>query len=229
MKLPDIRQAADLIDSGEIDQARVMLQNILHVVPQHLSVRVLLARIFEAEGDHPAALVMWKQAAFYGPEVTIIEEGLRHAILRKQFGKPGEFILPEGIDSPSSAAPISEADTEPASEDDVAAVFGGPTAGPSPASRSKPADPVPEFQDLDKLIEELESAAIVPDPDIPMMDPGDLDLDIEDVVSETLARIYANQSYFEEAAQVYEKLAQQHPDRREEFLGKVAEMKGMSS
>ena len=84
---------------------------------------------------------------------------------------------------------------------------------------------IPEFQDLDRLIQELESASIVPNPDIPMLTDEDLEQDLEDVVSETLARIYANQSYFKEASAVYEKLAEQKPDRAEEYMRLAAEMK----
>lgn len=99
----------------------------------------------------------------------------------------------------------------------VRRVYGEGTAFPRPG--------VPSFQDLDKLIEELESARIIPNPDIPMMAESDMESDIEDAVSETLARIYAHQNYFEEAARVYEKLAEQKPDRAEEFRRKAGEMR----
>ncbi len=85
--------------------------------------------------------------------------------------------------------------------------------------------PTPEFQDLDKLIEELETARIVPDPEVDMIPQSDLDTEIEDVVSETLARIYAHQKYFLEAADVYEKLSDQHPEQREMFKAKAQEMR----
>ena len=190
-----------MIEEGRIEPARTVLQNILHKVPSHLSARVLLARILEGEGEHAAALTMWKQAAFHGPGVKLIEDGLRAALLRGRFGQPVPMEpLPPGSD-PVAAAPS----------------FRAAPAGPE--------DNPPEFQDLDKLINELETASIVPDPDIPMVSESDLESDIEDVVSETLARIYANQSYFEEASHVYEKLAEQHPARRNEFLERAREMK----
>jgi tetratricopeptide (TPR) repeat protein len=199
MPLPDIRQAATMIEEGRIEPARTVLQNILHKVPSHLSARVLLARILEAEGDHAAALTMWKQAALHGPGISLIENGLREALLRIRFGAPVPIEpMPPGLDT--AAAPASVI----------------PQAPPAPA---------PEFQDLDKLIHELETASIVPDPDIPMIAESDLESDIEDAVTETLARIYANQSYWTEAAQVYEKLAVQHPERKAEFLQRAREMK----
>lgn len=202
MPLPDIRQAATMIEEGRIEPARTVLQNILHKVPSHLSARVLLARILEAEGDHPAALAMWKQAALHGPGVRLIENGLWESLLRVRFGAPLPIeSLPPGPDLSSSA----------------------PT--PLPTVEESPSAVTPEFQDLDKLIHELETASIVPDPDIPLVSESDLESDIEDAVTETLARIYANQSYWTEAAQVYEKLAVQHPERKQEFLQRAREMK----
>ncbi|MGB0649990.1 MAG: hypothetical protein ACPG8N_00920 [Rhodothermales bacterium] len=212
MPLPDIRQAATMIEEGRIEPARTVLQNILHMVPSHLSAHVLLARIFEAEGDTTGALTMWKQAAYYGPGVALIEQGLREALLRQRFGNPVP-IEPLPADQPVTLPAAPAVQAQPVS------------VAPTPIPGQRAGMPPPEFQDLDKLINELETASIVPDPDIPMVSADDLESDIEDVVSETLARIYANQSYFEEAASVYEKLAAQHPYRKDEYLQRAAEMK----
>lgn len=78
--------------------------------------------------------------------------------------------------------------------------------------------------DFDNLIRELEAARIVPDPDIDTISETELENDIEDLVSETLARIYATQKYYAEAQETYETLARQHPDRRYEFETKAIEM-----
>lgn len=79
--------------------------------------------------------------------------------------------------------------------------------------------------DLDRLIGELESARIEPDPDTEEAPEPDLEDDTEDVVSETLARIHASQNNYREAARIYDKLALQDPDRAEEFREKAAEMR----
>lgn len=83
----------------------------------------------------------------------------------------------------------------------------------------------PGFQDLNRLIEELESARIVPNPDIPVVSDDELETEVNDVVTETLARIYENQQYFSEAILVYEKLAEQHPDRSEEFRDRATHLR----
>lgn len=87
----------------------------------------------------------------------------------------------------------------------------------------------PYLSDLDRLIDELESARIVPRPDLDALPPPDLEDDIEDVVSETLARIYASQRQFDEAARVYELLSAQQPERAAEFLRKAEEMRARAS
>ncbi|MCH7638777.1 MAG: hypothetical protein IH855_04875 [Bacteroidetes bacterium] len=82
--------------------------------------------------------------------------------------------------------------------------------------------------DLDSLIRELEDAPRI------RLNPNFIGEDEEegfddeiadDMVSETLARIYVAQGQFGEAASVYETLADQHPERAEEFLEKAADVR----
>ena len=68
----------------------------------------------------------------------------------------------------------------------------------------------------------------MPDPTIKVVDVAAIESDVEDVVSETLARIYSNQRFYEEAAAVYDKLASQQPARAEEFRKKASEIRGRS-
>lgn len=79
--------------------------------------------------------------------------------------------------------------------------------------------------DLDRLIEELESARIEPDPNVEEVDPADVSSETEDLVSETLARIYEAQNEFRQAAQIYVKLASQEPDQARSYLERAAEMR----
>ena len=230
MSLPDIQQASNLLKSGQLVDARMMLQNLLHQVPNHLSARVLLARLNEAEGDDDAALTIWKQAAYLCPGNVVIESGLRDAILNKQFGRQVAIVIPkwdleeDSVSEPLGVA-VRVAKLEPLPPSAIWVPPSEPSTITDQVKDEEEEDAIPELQDLDKLIQELGSASIVPNPDIPMLTDEDLEQDLEDVVSETLARIYANQSYFKEASVVYEKLAEQKPGRAEEFMKKAAEMK----
>jgi len=237
MSLPDIQQASNLLKSGQLVDARMMLQNLLHQVPNHLSARVLLARLNEAEGDDDAALTIWKQAAYLCPGNVVIESGLRDAILNKQFGRQVAIVIPKwDLEEDSVSEPLGVAVRVAKLEPLPPSAIWVPPSEPSTITdqvkdeeEEEEEDAIPELQDLDKLIQELGSASIVPNPDIPMLTDEDLEQDLEDVVSETLARIYANQSYFTEASAVYEKLAEQKPDRAEEYMRMAAEMKQKSS
>ena len=97
------------------------------------------------------------------------------------------------------------------------------------SERRAPRVAAADMDDLDRLIEELETARIVSNPDIDDIPAEDLQDEIEDVVSETLAKIYAAQRYFDEAGRVYEKLAVQNSDRSEEFGKKAVEMRRRAS
>ncbi len=115
---------------------------------------------------------------------------------------------PELADTPTSSA-------EPSSPDD--------------ASNETPAERVDQMEqqgdDLDRLINELESARIEPQPDVDDVPAPDLDNDVDDIVSETLARIHEAQDKFRKAAQIYVKLASQEPDKARQYLQKAAEMR----
>ena len=84
------------------------------------------------------------------------------------------------------------------------------------------------IDDLDRLIGELEAARIVPQPDLENIPPVELEDEIDDVVTETLARIYASQKKYDEAARIYEQLAHQQPQEAAKFLQLAAEMHGLA-
>jgi len=115
-----------------------------------------------------------------------------------------------------------------------------PTEGPSstPAEQIDHLDDGEEPDDLDRLINKLQSAQIDPDPgaemsapppapedsDAPSAEEGEHD-PTEEVVSETLAKIHEGQNDYERAAHIYAQLAEQEPDRADEFQEKAAEMR----
>ncbi|PSQ96215.1 MAG: hypothetical protein BRD55_07100 [Bacteroidetes bacterium SW_9_63_38] len=82
-----------------------------------------------------------------------------------------------------------------------------------------------EDDDLDHLIDELESARIEPNPDVEDVPTPDLDDNVDDIVSETLGRIHEAQEQYRKAAQIYVKLASQEPEQARAHLQKASEMR----
>jgi tetratricopeptide (TPR) repeat protein len=82
-----------------------------------------------------------------------------------------------------------------------------------------------EDDDLERLIDELESARIEPNPEVEDVPTPDLDDNVDDIVSETLARIHEAQDQYRKAAQIYVKLASQEPDQARTYLQKASEMR----
>ena len=137
------------------------------------------------------------------------------------------ILPPEGA-APAPPPPPPDEDEEfgwgVLDESDVPTPPPGAYAEPDVVAPEPPGSTVAD--DLDDLISQLEVAPrIRPDPefdgpDVPL-DAGDVD----DLASETLAKIYAAQHQYVEAALVYEKLAAQKPDQADELLERAAELR----
>lgn len=100
---------------------------------------------------------------------------------------------------------------------------------PTPEEQIEKLESEGSADDLERLIDDLESARIEPDPEGEDPPPPDLESDAEDVVSETLAQIHESQGDYQEAARIYGELASQHPDRADEFKRKAEEMREQTS
>ncbi len=104
-----------------------------------------------------------------------------------------------------------------------------PGASAGDASPSTPEERVDQIEeeddDLEHLIDELESARIEPNPDMEEAPAPDLENKVDDLVSETLARIHEAQDQYQKAAQIYVKLASQEPNQARDYLEKAAEMR----
>jgi tetratricopeptide (TPR) repeat protein len=254
MSKVDLRSAASLLERGDYDAARSSLERLIQINHCHAAAHALLAKIAEAQLRFSDAIVHWEDAYSINPMSTEIALSFESATLRLLLPKPSEdperhirFVPPIEHIEPASEDSSSDTSDEIVQElsarvDHVAEKEAQEAAALEAAAKDAAAKDAAKKEiaaknvlthppgkadedDLTKLIEELDSARIVPDPDINLISDADLAVEIEDVVSETLARIYASQNYFDEAGEVYLKLAIQYPDRKSEFIAKADGMK----
>lgn len=123
------------------------------------------------------------------------------------------------------AAPETPA-TEPAAGRESAPEAAAPEALPSDDEPAPPAGDPTVADELDALISQLEVAdRIRPDPTFNGPEVSFDNADVDEMASETLAKIYAAQHQFDEAARIYEKLAARQPENADELLRRAAEMR----
>jgi tetratricopeptide (TPR) repeat protein len=101
-----------------------------------------------------------------------------------------------------------------------------PPEGEAPAAAASAPSGFSVSDELDLLISQLEDAPrIRPDPAYSGPTVSLDDSGVDDLASETLARIYAAQNQFAQAALIYEKLAAQQPEQADAYLERAAEMR----
>ncbi|PEN08351.1 hypothetical protein CRI93_04345 [Longimonas halophila] len=245
-----IQDALELLRTQSVVEAIDCLEAAVVETPAYPAAYVLLARAYEARKNWGAARSAWDQAYVLMPHSPTVQDGRTRvrSLIRKQRRAEASSDRPASPDAPRSQqdadapsatpsnAPTDEAlpslsmddgpadlealraQADQAAQDHAAAAFD--SEAPSSAEALDQID-----DDLDALIEELQSARIRPDPNIDDLPPDELDDDIDDMVSETLARIYASQGAYHEAARVYVQLAAQEPDRSEERLREASKMR----
>lgn len=129
----------------------------------------------------------------------------------------------ETDDTPEPSAPRLPTDLPPPTPPSGwgrMAVDDEPIPAPPANEPSVPAD-----LDLDDLIADLNSAGRMrPRPDLDSIPPPRLDDDIDDMVSPTMGRIFAAQGNADEAARVFERLAEQQPERADAIRGEAARL-----
>jgi tetratricopeptide (TPR) repeat protein len=245
MAPPDLQDALNALQRRDLDTAISTLEDTVDTLPAHPTAHVLLARAYETRERWADALTHWARAQVLLPNSPVAQEG-KARVIRKMDAEakpegiptlldvidasdlalPDDGPPPEETDEPTGGAP--EGLTELRQRADEEARRGGARSGlpDTPEERVDTlADDAPD-DDLDHLINELESARIDPDPDATDAPEPDLEDDeADDLVSETLARIYKQQGQYGEAARVYEKLADQQPDRADAFRTQAAEMR----
>jgi tetratricopeptide (TPR) repeat protein len=214
MPVPDLAGALDRLDRGDTADLVYTLEYLAELFPASVTAQALLARACESEGRWGDALSAWQRVYFLLPGSAAAASGIRRAALAVTAPPP----------EPRPDAPDEE--EEPGVTDDRP-----PDDDAEPPSDTERPDATPRgalttaIDDLDVLIRELESARIVPNPQPLTAAPLELDDEGEDLVSETLARIYAAQRQFDEAARVFEILAAQQPERAQEYRRMATQMR----
>lgn len=214
MAIPDLQEAIDLIENGQAEEAIASLTAWAQQRPAHAAAHVVLARAYEAGAQWKEAQAAWQRAHFLMPNSPAVQEGLervRAAVAEREAVNEGYLII--------------DLDLQAELEATLEALF-NPFTLPRQSQGIRQEDPT--VDDLERLISELEAARIVPHPDLEDIPPPELDDEIDDVVSETLARIYASQKKYDEAARVYEQLAHQQPEDAPKFLQLAAEMHNLA-
>jgi len=141
---------------------------------------------------------------------------------------PGLPNPPEADSGPSDLQDLREQAEQEARQGGARPGLSHQAGGTPPSPEEQVADFEGEGEedaDLDRLIEDLESARIEPEPDPADVPEPDLEDDVEDMVSETLGRIYESQENYGEAAEIYRKLAAQEPDQARDHLEKAAALR----
>ena len=215
MALRTLTEALALIKGGRAEEAIKDLVWWTRKKPAHLAARYVLAHAFEASERWEEAEAAWKDASVL--------------VSRR------ELIAPGTTQKPRELAPATPLQLTEEFEADLLIILTPKNprseriaAYDSMLERQRETLDPPgpdEEDDLQRLILEMESAPTKLQPHVDDLPPPDLDDDIEGVVSETLARIYASQKQFKEAADVFEELARQHPENAERFTNCAREMR----
>lgn len=147
------------------------------------------------------------------------------------------LLPPDATVAPPSPAPPATPpepndwrvlETTDAADDAPGLSFDRPVGASAPADapEASPADAPAAGDDLDALISSLEQAPrIRPDPAFSGPDVRPDESGVDEMVSETLAKIYAAQHRYVEAAVMYEKLAAREPARADAMLRQAAELR----
>ncbi len=224
----DIQVPVDLLHDGKSQDAIPILEFITDAMPAHVTAHVLLAQAYAKEERWEEAKFSWQNAAFLMPNSPAIQKGFRHVLkmLTRQIS-----LSEAPVAKPEPPAPLPEVKEQKSTEINPSQVPKNSYAPPLPPVLAKIAQQaeIKDAEELDSLIEELESARIVPKPEHEKIETQVLETDIDDMVSETLARIFEGQKQFDEAARVYDKLATMQPDRASDFSRKASDLRARAA
>lgn len=224
MALPDIQKAAKHLKKNETSEAVTLLTEMVETFPAHATAHLLLARAYRKDKQYQEALASLARVKYWSSAEAAVKEEL-HRVVRAKTNikeqapeKEVASVGPSAADPQASSADVSSSPSNELVRDLQERL------GPPKTELDE------DIKDLNSLIHQLEGARIQPEPDFMSSEEEDRleagsQEEKEEVVSETLARIYVTQKEFQAAADTYEKLAVQHPERSDEFLEKARAIK----
>lgn len=251
MPSSEIQHALQLLQQGETANARGVLERLVGRIPVYVAAHVALAKVYELEVRWGDAYETWVRASELLPTNSIISEGLRRVSLKRgselahsEFVSsvpvsdspgfesvvvepPPKLVETEVFEIPEPQVQVQqeiEVEHKPEPEvvpDAISVEKRQVDARPS----AVPEETSVDTSDLDSLIEQLDDAKIVPRDDFDEIPEPNLDSNVGDIASETLAKIFESQSQFSEAARIYEQLAVQQPDKASTFTARAEELR----
>jgi len=196
------RIAADLLDSGDINEAlRICLEGT-RVFPRYTTGRLVLGRCYEAMGSHVEAMLEYRRVLEVFPDNPLVLDLLKRADQMEQ----------QGFDAYAAqwAARLQGRKDRLTFEEYVGTPY--PPAG----------------QSMDEIIQKLESAPRhlpVADTPAPVAEgPREVPASPSRFVTATLAEIYASQGEYDEAIEAYRALAAQRPGSAERYQKRLEEL-----
>ncbi len=242
MPFPPFNDVIAAADQGRADSMAERLSSLVEVLPTSVTAFVLLAHVKEAQQEWDSALSAWRRAAFLMPNSPAALAGVDRCLRSQSIAVAARQVTQDAVMPFEDETPTAEFESAPQAEE-------GPLYEPLPYEEN---DEVSELRDeevvteeagadsrlptgsvdvddLDRLISELEGARITPTLDENDLPAPDLEDEIDDMVSETLALIYKAQKQYGEAARVYERLAVQQPERSREFMKQAIDLRSRAT
>jgi tetratricopeptide (TPR) repeat protein len=196
------RNAADLLESGDIKEALRICVEGTRVFPRYTTGRLMLGRCYEALGSHVEAMLEYRRVLEVFPDNALVRELLKRAESREQ----------QGFNAFAAEwqARLQGRKDRLTFEDYV-------------GSLSAAADP-----SVEQIIQQLEGAPKrIPVQDVPPVPdpPRETPASPARFVTATLAEIYASQGEYDEAIEAYRTLAAQRPGSADRYQKRLTELK----
>jgi len=198
MSARNLVEASRLIQDGRSEEVIHLLEPLAKKKSASIAVRYVLAHAYEVVGKRQEAEIAWIQARMAMPRKDSLE-------VKQEKKQAPDLELGDELEAALRSI-----------------------ITPDESQSSEPEEDLEELSDLQRLLDELRSSRPSVVEEIDSMSTPDLENDIDGMVSETLARIYASQKQYEEAVKVYMQLAELYPEEADRFFRAADEMRALA-